>query len=185
MNLMYLRFENDTLAEASPVTYRTAKYTWYPAPAGYDPTNVYLLENGAVVQATVAQKVAANLVAYQARTLEKALDLADIKRLAVYPFRPGKEREYIFKQSIAKSYSGDITTDPIGMALLTDEAAERGLTVDELVVLIKSTIETQVSLLGSIAGLSAGCKIIINNAVSHNDVDAAYYNLGNALDALI
>lgn len=182
---MYMRFENSALAEVSAITYRTTKYTWYPAPADYDPANVYLLENGAVVQATVAQEIAADLVAYQARTQEKADDLVDIKRLEAYPFRPGKEREYILKQSIAKTYNGDITTDPIGMALLADEAAERGMTLDELAALIKLTIEAQVAMLGSIAGLSAACTNAIASAVDMNGVDAAYNNLVSGLDALV
>ena len=69
---MYLRFENSVLAEASPVIYRSGKFTWYPAPADYDPANVYLLDNGTVVQATTAQKLAADLVAYKTRTQDKA-----------------------------------------------------------------------------------------------------------------
>lgn len=178
---MFLRFENGILAEVSPVEYRKETYLWFPAPPDFDPNALYLLVDGVVVIASLEQQQANTLEAEKAVMMTTVTRLLDDFRLDLEAFLPGKEREYRLKQSIVENYTGNALDDPMAVSLLTEEANYRGVSVDELIAMIKTKIEASYQEIGRYAGLAVWAKNLIENATSVELLDAAYAQIEQTL----
>ena len=172
---MFLRFENDLLVEASAVKYRTDRYRWFDAPSDFSEKADYLLVDGQLTKADAQQAAEIKLGKQKSRYLEKALRLIDQKRFGEDRYLPGKEREYRMKQYIVKDYSGDINVDNMPLlVLLSEEAQQRGITIDELALLIKGKIKASHERLAALAAVEVAAKKAIANVAGFTELQQAF-----------
>lgn len=183
---MFLRFDQSgLLAEASPAKYASDKYTWFNAPQDFDSSSLYVLENGQVTLATAEQQTAATLSSRKERLLQQLEMMVDDKRMNSTNILPGKEREYAYKSMLVSTVAmNSLSENSPGYALLSHEAEARGISIDELVTMIRLKSLESHQRLGVLSGFSVKAKQNIDNAPTIDELDTVYQSLLTELKQL-
>jgi len=176
---MFLRFNEDgTMAEASPIQYDVQRYAWFDAPEDFTQNTVYLLQGNTVRQANSEEQQAALLQQKKQVLMQRLAILIDDKRIGTAAVLPGKEREYVYKTNLVSSYQeGALKPDSPGYVLISDEAEARGVSVEEMVSLIKAKSLSAHKQLGALAGFHVRAKGQLAESGTIEALDAKYQEL--------
>lgn len=176
---MFLRFNEDgTMAEVSPVKYDVQRYTWYDSPEGFTEKSMYILQGETVRQANTEEQNSALLQQRKHVLTQRLAILIDDKRIGTSAVLPGKEREYVYKTNLVSSYQeGSLTPDSPGYVLIADEAEARGVSVEEMVNLIKAKSLSAHKQLGALAGFHVRAKAKLAKSTTMEALENQYQEL--------